>query len=191
MQEIPAIVFKERRPEFVFRDAVSKKYMSRIRKCFGADTSLYNRTFRPYGIWLEARPTGTPVIDDRMVHVNVRRLAAIDMHGIYGTRFRRRLILAEFLIGAAALVPFGTWQLTNAIGPADRLFGLWLIGTGLNYVPLSAYALALTRPGALAKELTGVDATAELRRYTVFQLWVLVPLSLVILAARQTLARNR
>jgi hypothetical protein len=126
-----------------------------------------------------------------MVHVNVRRLAAIDMYGIYGTRFRRRLILAEFLIGVVALVPFGIWQLTNAIGLGGRLFGLWLIGTGLNYVPLSAYALALARPGALARELAGVDAAAELRRYTVLQLWVFVPLSLVVLAARQTVARRR
>jgi hypothetical protein len=123
--------------------------------------------------------------------MDVRRLAAIDMHGIHGTRFRRRLILAEFVIGVVALVPFGTWQVVNAAGLVGSMFGLWLVGTGLNYVPLSAHAIGLTRPGALGKELVDVDVAAELRRYTVLQLWVLVPFALVVLAARQTLARGR
>jgi hypothetical protein len=123
--------------------------------------------------------------------MNVRRLAAIDMHGIYGTRFRRRLILAEFVIGVVALVPLGTWQLVGATGFGGRSFGLWLIGTGLNYLPLSLHAVGLTRAGALAVELAGVDVVAELRRYTVLQLWVLVPLSLVVMAARPSIARGR
>jgi hypothetical protein len=123
--------------------------------------------------------------------MNVRRLAAIDMHGIYGTRFRRRLILAEFVIGFVALVPLGTWQVVGATGFGGLALGLWLIGTGLNYLPLSAHAIALTRTGALARELDGVDVVAELRRYTVLQLWVLVPLSVVVLATRQAFAPGR
>ncbi|MFE0526920.1 hypothetical protein ACFW0V_04915 [Micromonospora parva] len=47
------------------------------------------------------------------------------------------------------------------------------------------------RPGALDAELAGVDIDRELRRYTVLQLWVFVPLSLVVLAIRDALARRR
>jgi hypothetical protein len=126
---------------------------------------------------------------DSIIDMNVRRLAAIDMHGINGTRFRRRLILAEFVIGVVVLVPVGVWQAVSATGAGGRSFALWLIGIGLNYVPLSAYAIGMTRAGALAEELAGVDPATELRRYTVLQLWVLVPLSLVVLSARQILAR--
>ncbi|MDG9674341.1 hypothetical protein [Micromonospora sp. DH14] len=47
------------------------------------------------------------------------------------------------------------------------------------------------RPGALDAELAGVDIDLELRRYTVLQLWVVVPLSLVVLAIRDALAQHR
>ena len=39
--------------------------------------------------------------------VDVRRLAAIDMYGSAGTRLRRRLILAEFVVGAAGGMAIG------------------------------------------------------------------------------------
>jgi hypothetical protein len=61
------------------------------------------------------------------------------------------------------------------------VLGIW-IGAGLNYAPLAAYAIALSRSGALNSELAGVDTGRELRRYSVLQLWIFVPLSLVILA---------
>lgn len=32
--------------------------------------------------------------------INIRRLAAVDMHGSAGTRRRRSIILAEFVLGA-------------------------------------------------------------------------------------------
>ncbi|MDG4809840.1 hypothetical protein O7634_24075 [Micromonospora sp. WMMD1120] len=79
--------------------------------------------------------------------MNVRHLAAIDMHGSRGT-------------------------------------------AGLNYAPLSRYALALMRPGALDAELAGVDIDRELRRYAVLQLWVLVPLALVVFTIRDRLDRR-
>jgi hypothetical protein len=55
---------------------------------------------------------------------------------------------------------------------------------GLNYAPLAVYAVMLSRPGALHGELAGVDAGAELRRYGVLQLWILVPLSLVTMTVK-------
>jgi len=37
-----------------------------------------------------------------MPFLDVRRLAAVDMHGTHGTLLRRRIILAEFVLGALA-----------------------------------------------------------------------------------------
>jgi hypothetical protein len=42
----------------------------------------------------------------------------------------------------------------------------------------------LSRPGALEAELADVDTAQELRRYSVLQLWILVPLSLVVMTAQ-------
>jgi predicted ferric reductase len=121
--------------------------------------------------------------------MNVRRLAAIDMYGVRGTSRRRRIILAEFLFGVVALVAFGIWLLTALSGVVGLVLGLWAIGAGLNYAPLALHALLLGRPGRLDAELAGVDVERELRRYTVLQLWVFVPLSLVVLSARDALVR--
>jgi hypothetical protein len=125
-----------------------------------------------------------------MAGVNVRRLAAIDMYGARGTTRRRRIILAEFVAGAAVLVAFGIWLVADATGPGGRIFGIWMIGAGLNYAPLAAYAITLSRPGTLNAELAGVDTGRELRRYSVLQLWILVPLSLVVLAVHTAVSRR-
>jgi hypothetical protein len=107
--------------------------------------------------------------------VNVRRLAAIDMYGTRGTIRRRRIILAEFLIGVVAMVAFGIWLVTSASDVSVRVLAAWMVGAGLNYAPLAAYAVALSRPGALDADLAGVDILAELRRYGIRQLWILYP----------------
>ncbi|MEK8105757.1 hypothetical protein NKG94_12540 [Micromonospora sp. M12] len=65
----------------------------------------------------------------------------------------------------------GVWLLASSSEVATRVIGLWVTGAGLNYAPLSAYAIALMRPGALDAELTGVDTDRELCRYTALQLW--------------------
>ncbi|NYH40798.1 hypothetical protein HNR22_000525 [Micromonospora jinlongensis] len=123
--------------------------------------------------------------------MNVRRLAAVDMHGTRGTARRRRIILAEFLVGVVAMVALGIWLLASSSSLGSRAIGLWFTGAGLNYAPLSIHALALMRPGALDAELTGVDIDRERRRYTVLQLWVFVPLALVVFGIRDALARRR
>jgi hypothetical protein len=70
------------------------------------------------------------------------------------------------------------------------LFALWLIGAGLNYVPLSVHAISLTKAGALAAELDGIDVPAGLRRYGVLQLWIFVPLAPVFFAVHRALAKS-
>jgi len=97
---------------------------------------------------------------------------------------RKRIILAEFIAELAATVALGSWLAVEASGLGTRIFGIWLIGAGLNYAPLAVYAILLGRPGALDAELAGVETGQELRRYSVLQLWILVPLSLVAMTAR-------
>lgn len=122
--------------------------------------------------------------------MNVRRLAAIDMWGTRGTIRRRRIILAEFLLGAVGGIAFGIWVLGVPGGLGGRLFGLWLLGIGLNYVPMSAYAIKLSGPGALERELDGVDTAPELRRYALWQFWVFLPLSLLVFTLRDEWPRR-
>jgi hypothetical protein len=117
--------------------------------------------------------------------MNVRRLAALDMHGAHGTRGRRRVILAEFALGTAGSAALAAWALSwgDASGVA---LAVWLLGLAANYVPLTAHVLALWRPGALDAELSGADLRAELRHYTRVQMWVLVPFCVAALAVAQS-----
>jgi hypothetical protein len=112
--------------------------------------------------------------------MNVKRLAAVDMWGARGTMRRRRIILAEFVTGVIAVTAVGAWITVAASSAAAMVFGIWVLCAGLNYLPLAGYAALLSRPGALEAELAGVDVPRELRRYGVLQLWILVPLSLVV-----------
>jgi hypothetical protein len=49
----------------------------------------------------------------------------------------------------------------------------------------------LSRPGALDAELADVDTGRELRRYSVLQAWILVPVSLVAFALRDAIRSRR
>lgn len=98
------------------------------------------------------------------------------MHGVAGRRFRRRIILAEFVLAALGGVALGAFLLADADGGLlGILFGIWALGVGLNYVPLALYALSLRSDQALAAELDDADVRAELRHFSLTQLWVAVP----------------
>ncbi len=114
----------------------------------------------------------------RMDPIDVRELAAVDMHGAKGTMLRRRVILAEFLLGALGGLAFGAWSLFVLGGAFGIVIGIWLLGIGANYVALSRHALALSRRGALDAELQDVAIRPALRHYTARQFWVFVPLAL-------------
>jgi hypothetical protein len=116
--------------------------------------------------------------------IDVRRLAAIDMYGRHGSKRRRRLILAEFVLASIDIPLLG---LTIVLAPSvPRVFlGAYLIGVGLNFVPLALHAISLSRAGRLGTELAGVDVAAELRRYTAKQLFIGIPLSVLILGIAQ------
>lgn len=119
------------------------------------------------------------------VRLDIRRLAAIDMHGGAGRSWRRRVILAEFVLAAVLCVGAGLQVALSAAGGGWRAFGAYIATIGLNYVPLALHAVSLSRRGALERELEGADILAELPYHTAAQLWILVPFALVVLALRQ------
>jgi hypothetical protein len=116
--------------------------------------------------------------------MNVRRLAAVDMHGAAGRAVRRRIILAEFVLGFVGMVAIGIWMVVFTRSVGWWIFGAWLIGVGLNYLPVAVYAISLSRAGRLEAELAGADLTAEGRHYTRVQWWIFVPLAIVVFALR-------
>jgi hypothetical protein len=116
---------------------------------------------------------------------DLRRLAAVDMVGGGWTRLRRRVILAEFVLGAAVGTALGVLVAVSASTLGWIVFGVWIAGACLNYVPLALHALSLSRPGRLEAELAGADVRSELRRYTKAQLWIVVPLLFVAVAPFQ------
>jgi hypothetical protein len=113
--------------------------------------------------------------------MDVRRLAVVDMYGTRGTQRRRRIILAEFVISCLGGIAIGLWLLVAGSNVAFMVFGALIIGIGLNYAPLLVYAIQFSRRGALEAEVADVDVTAELRRYSVWQMWVFLPLAFVVL----------
>ncbi len=116
---------------------------------------------------------------------DVRRFAALDMFGTAGTRRRRRIVRAEFIVGTVGLFALEAVQLADG----GWLLGDWLTGAGLNYLPLAVHAVDLWPPGRLEAELAGVDVRAELRRYGWLQLLLLLPLVVAVVGAAQ--ARRR
>jgi len=122
--------------------------------------------------------------------LDVRRLAALDMHGLAGSRLRRSIIRAEFVLGAVVGVGVGIWVAVAGTTVGSQVFGAWIIGAGVNYAALAWQAVLLSRPGALEAELAGVDLGRELRRYSVLQFWIVVPVLLAVLAARAPERRN-
>lgn len=112
---------------------------------------------------------------------SVRRFVALDMHGAAGTLRRRRLILAEFVVGTACLILLGIVLAAHGGG----WWGVWLIGCGLGYGALAAQTVTLYPSTRLAAELEGADIAAEIRRYSVAQLLLLVPGLIAAVAVAQ------
>lgn len=129
---------------------------------------------------------------DQPLLLDVRRLAAVDMYGTRGTARRRWIITVEFLVGVIGCLAVGILMLHGNPSPLTATLGIWLVGVGVNYVPLELHAISLVRHGALDDELAGVDVPAELRGYGVKQLWIGVPFLIAMLAVAQLLsARDR
>jgi hypothetical protein len=91
------------------------------------------------------------------------------------------VIVAEFVLGAVAGTTLGLSVALSTSGLGWLVFGIWMTGACLNYVPLAVHAVRLSRRGRLDAELAGADVRRELRYYTKAQLWIAVPLLFVVL----------
>lgn len=114
--------------------------------------------------------------------MTLKRLVALDLHGAAGTAWRRRIVLCEFLFAVPVLVGVGIWLLATTAGLVGILPALWFLGVAVNYLPLALWAIWLCRDNRLNQELADVNLGRQARTAAVFQLWILVPTALLILA---------
>jgi len=88
------------------------------------------------------------------------------------------------VIGVVGCITLGTFAVLSGSGWEVGL-GVWLLGVGVNDVPLALHAQTLSRPGALEAELEGVELHRELRRAGLTQFWIAVPFAVAIAAVAQ------
>ena len=108
-----------------------------------------------------------------------------------------RLILIEFAVGVIGCAVLGGYSVALGVrllahGLTWQLFlGIALLWVALNYVPLLLHAIDIVRCGSARQEAAYELAHPEImRRYTVLQLWLLVPFAMVIMALAQRGARS-
>jgi hypothetical protein len=117
---------------------------------------------------------------------SVRRFVAVDLFGANGRRRRRRLVFTEFIVGTAALLGLGAVLVVRG----GYVPGIWALGCGVNYLALAVYATRLLPSGRLGAELTGIDTTAELRRYSAAQVTLFIPLLVLAIAVTEATRRS-
>ena len=100
--------------------------------------------------------------------------ADISLHG-------RRPIIAEFVAGAGVSVGLGLWLLLGGLAQWQSWLGIYLIGVGLNYVPLLFSAISIpSREVARARSAVILSDRSKTRRLSFKTLVLLVPLSTFI-----------
>ena len=119
--------------------------------------------------------------------VDLRKLVALDM-ALHGTRF----ILAEFAFGMLVLPVIGLFSIRSVPSGSTgvgwgEILGLWLLGVAVNYIPMFIYAVLIVRRGTVEEE--SASELSQVRRYSLQQVVVLVPLLVVILALVQEARR--
>jgi hypothetical protein len=119
--------------------------------------------------------------DDLGGLIVVRKLVALDIT-LHGNRF----ILAEFGIGTPAIRAVGLWLMSSSV---SYLLGLYLLLTGVNYIPLLTYAFVIVGSGTARKEVEyGLTHDRHYnRRYSTQQLLIFVPFAVLVLAVVQEL----
>lgn len=125
--------------------------------------------------------------------INVRKLAALDLV-LHGPWF----ILAEFGFAVALGAALGVYLTYDGLfssqghSPVALIMGIYTLLLGINYVPLLLHAIDLVRHRAAADELA-YELTRKdyyVRKYSIQQFLVLVPLALPILALQQGAQRR-
>ena len=121
--------------------------------------------------------------------INIRKLVAVDM-----ALHSAQVIMAEFALGIALPLILGLLSIrAGFIGPVqswwETALGLWLVGIAANYVPLLIYAVAIARGGTVKQE--GQPELAQVKRYGIQQMIILIPFLVVVLAFVQENRRRR
>jgi len=124
--------------------------------------------------------------------LDVRKLAAIDLSFL-----GPKIILVEFGLGAAGLVALGLLSLRAGIqrerGATFIAWGIYMLGVGINYLPLLLHAISITRRGSAQKEIAEElgDRRAAFRKYRRQSLFILIPLAVMVLAVVQKVQQRR
>ena len=122
-----------------------------------------------------------PALD--RIGLNVRKLAALDM-----TFLGTRIIVAEYAAGVLISGAIGVLSLLKGV----LWLGIPLVWIGLNYVPLFVHSVDLARRRSAREEVAKELAdTRTARSYSWRQLWILVPLAVVVFDLMQRSARSR
>ena len=121
--------------------------------------------------------------------INIRKLAAVDMAWL-GTK----VIVTEYALGVILPLGLGLLSVRAALRGGSILswegaLGVWLVGIGLNYIPLFIYSVLIARAGTAKKE--GQPEFARARRYGVQQVIILIPLLVDVLAVIQEVNQGR
>src|SRR5512142_2765790 len=104
--------------------------------------------------------------------IEIRKLVAVDM-AAWGTR----LIVGEYAVGILLPLVLAAF-LPRAGGGWQTVMTIWLIGIAANYVPMFLYAVQIARAGTVKAE--GQPELPHIKRYSVQQVMLLVPLMVVI-----------
>lgn len=111
------------------------------------------------------------------IGLNVRKLVALDM-----TFLGTRVIVAEYAVGVGLCAAVAFFSLCRGV----LVLGVPLLWIALNYVPLFLHSVDLARRGTARQEVAAELADpAQARSYSWRQLWILVPLAVVVLALAQ------
>ena len=88
-------------------------------------------------------------------------------------------------MGTPAIIAFGLF----VIYTGQQAIGAYVVLTGINYIPLVIYTVAIIRAGSAKEEIKeGMAADQHyVRKYSTQQLMIFVPLLIVLLAVVQEL----
>ena len=115
----------------------------------------------------------------------VRKLVALDIV-LHGPRF----ISIEFGVGTPVILVVGLWLMSGSLASA---FGVYLFLAGLNYIPLLIYTALILRGGSARSETEyGLAQDPHyVRKYSIQQLLLFIPLVVLILAVVQELRQTQ
>jgi hypothetical protein len=111
------------------------------------------------------------------IRLNVRKLVALDM-----TFLGTRVIVAEYAAGVLLAGTIAILSLRRGV----LVLGLPLLWIALNYVPLFLHSVDLAWKGTARQEVAAeLSDPNQARSYAWRQLWILVPLAVVVFAVAQ------